>query len=93
MSMRTKEELGNELCKYCPLDDEDKGTHNYSNLPYFCSESGYCDTAYSYYQDECTETCITCGENIHPDEAEYILTTIDIEYGPVCHRCYEKRSS
>lgn len=87
--MRTKEELGNELCKYCPLNYDKPNYHDYLND---CPQED-CEVAYSYYEDECTETCVMCGEKIHPDETEYIKTTVDSEYGPLCHRCYEKRSS
>jgi|GEM_PF-3555216 len=88
--MRTMEELGDELCKYCPLDDEAKGTHVYDGFPSDCTDSGYCEIAYSYYQDECTETCVACGEKVHPEETEHIRNAADDMYGPLCQKCYEQ---
>lgn len=86
--MRTLEELGDELCNYCPLLKEAKRTHTHGDQPTFCSDSGYCDKAYANYQDECTEICIGCGAKLHSDEAECILKAADDEYGPLCQKCY-----
>ena len=41
-----------EACKYCPLDEEDKGVHPSSFgsiFPVYCEESGKCDEAYGNY--------------------------------------------
>lgn len=87
--MRTLEELDLELCNYCPLPDEAKGTHGAPNGYYSC-EGSNCKEAYEAYQDECTETCIGCGAKLHPDEAECILKAADDEYGPLCQKCYKE---
>ena len=45
----SKEELGEDLCDYCPLDDDHKGTTCYGGEPVFCIDSGMCETAYDNY--------------------------------------------
>lgn len=37
-----------DLCLYCPLDDNEKGTHGTPNGYYSC-EGCRCDDAYEYY--------------------------------------------
>lgn len=37
-----------DLCLYCPLDDNEKGTHRTPNGYYSC-EGCRCDDAYEYY--------------------------------------------
>lgn len=87
--MRTKEELDEELCNYCPLPDEAKGTHGTPN-GYSSCEGCKCEEAYSAYQEECTETCIGCGTKVHPYEAENIQKAADDIYGPLCQKCYKE---
>lgn len=48
---KTEEELGEELCDYCPLEDHQKGTHLYPSGHYSC-EGCRCEEAYEYYLDE-----------------------------------------
>lgn len=50
--LKTKEELGEELCNYCELDDSEKGVHNYGNGPVMCFDSSCCDRAYERYIEE-----------------------------------------
>lgn len=48
----SKEDLGEDLCNYCELDDDVKGVHNYGNGPVMCFESNKCDNAYANYKEE-----------------------------------------
>lgn len=86
--MRTIEELtdGEELCKYCPLPDEAKGIHGAPN-GYTACEGCRCQDAYEAYKEECTEFCVNCNAQIHPDEAEFIQIAVDNEIGPLCSNC------
>lgn len=52
---KTIEELGEELCEYCLLEENLRGSINNGNVPVFCSESNYCDEAYQIYLKECEE--------------------------------------
>lgn len=45
------EELGDDLCSYCPLHESEKGVHCYGNYPIYCVDSGYCEKAYQNYVD------------------------------------------
>ena len=84
--MRTLEELSDELCKYCPLPDESKGTHGAPN-GYTSCEGSRCKEAYEAYQDGCTETCVICEAKIHPNDADFIQKAADDVYGPICTKC------
>jgi len=42
----SEEELGEELCNYCPLEDNLKGVHCYGDNPIFCEDYGTCAIAY-----------------------------------------------
>ncbi|EHN14106.1 hypothetical protein [Clostridium sporogenes] len=52
---KTIEELGEELCRYCLLEENFRGSINNGNGPVFCSESNHCDEAYQIYLKECEE--------------------------------------
>jgi len=54
-TIKSKEELGEELCDYCPLPEELKGVHNYGGLPTMCCDNGPCDEAYENYLEELKE--------------------------------------
>ena len=45
------DELGDELCSYCPLNENEKGVHCYGSQPIYCVDSGYCEKAYQNYLD------------------------------------------
>lgn len=45
------EELGDDLCYYCPLHESEKGVHCYGNYPIYCVDSGCCEKAYQNYID------------------------------------------
>lgn len=45
------DELGDELCSYCPLNENEKGVHCYGSYPVICADSGYCKKAYQNYLD------------------------------------------
>ena len=53
--VKTREELGGDVCNYCTLDDNERAVRNYGNGPIFCHESSLCDDAYQAYLDECEE--------------------------------------
>lgn len=44
-------ELGDGLCSYCPLNENEKGVHSYGSYPIYCADSGYCEKAYQNYLD------------------------------------------
>lgn len=44
-------ELGDELCSYCPLNENEKGVHSYGSYPVICADSGCCEKAYQNYLD------------------------------------------
>ena len=50
-SEEIKENLGEELCRYCPLEEEEKGIHSTPNGYYSC-EGTHCDIACEYYLEE-----------------------------------------
>jgi len=59
----TQEELGEDLCNWCPLDDDAKGTHSGPNGPISC-EGGYCAHAYvNYLEENKTDEDTTCPES------------------------------
>lgn len=45
------DELGDELCSYCPLNENEKGVHSYGSYPIICADSGCCEKAYQNYLD------------------------------------------
>lgn len=45
------DELGDELCSYCPLNENEKGVHCYGSYPVICADSGCCEKAYQNYLD------------------------------------------
>ena len=49
--IKTMEELGEELCNHCLLEESDRGTKSYGGEPSYCHESNYCDLAYDTYLD------------------------------------------
>jgi len=51
----SKEELGEELCNFCPLEDNLKGVHYYGDNPIFCEDYGTCTIAYQNYLDSIEE--------------------------------------
>lgn len=48
---KTKEELGDALCEYCPLEEYRKGAHCYGGVVGMC-EGSHCDDAYEAYLEE-----------------------------------------
>jgi len=48
---RSMDDLEEELCEYCDLDENLKGANCYGGEPVFCSESGHCDIAYKRYRE------------------------------------------
>lgn len=46
------DDLGEELCNYCDLDEQHRGVHNYGGEPFMCVDSGYCEQAYENYLKE-----------------------------------------
>lgn len=48
---KLKEELGERLCDYCPLEDGEKGSHLYPDGHSSC-EGSRCMDAFEYYLDE-----------------------------------------
>lgn len=86
--MRSMEDMGDELCDYCPIPDEAKGIHVTPN-GYSACEGSRCPVAYERYKEECMK-CVLCGELVHPDDAKYIQKAADDEYGPFCEKCYEE---
>ena len=51
MEIKFFEEMGEELCYYCPLEEQSRGVHNYAGDPFFCEDSGACQVAYDTYVD------------------------------------------
>ena len=51
----TFEEIGEELCGYCPLEDNQKGVHCYGGEPEICMDSGACEKAYENYLEDFEE--------------------------------------
>ena len=52
--LKTADDLSDDLCLYCPLDDDKKGTHGSPN-GYTSCEGRYCQEAYEMYIEEWTE--------------------------------------
>lgn len=48
------QDLSDDLCLYCPLDDDEKGTHGVPN-GYISCEGRCCQEAYEMYIEEWTE--------------------------------------
>jgi hypothetical protein len=51
----SREELGEQLCEYCPLEESEKGVHCYGGEPVMCVDSGCCKQAYENYLEEFEE--------------------------------------
>ena len=50
---KTMDELGEDLCKYCPLPENLHGVHCYGGEPVFCQDyGGACEKAYQDYLDD-----------------------------------------
>ena len=56
---KTMEDLGEDLCDYCPLPEGSHGIHCYGGEPEMCIDSGCCEVAYANYLEELEEdeTC------------------------------------
>lgn len=52
--LKTADDLSDDLCLYCPLDDDEKGTHGVPN-GYISCEGRCCQEAYEMYIEEWTE--------------------------------------
>lgn len=52
--LKTADDLSDDLCLYCPLDDGEKGTHGVPN-GYISCEGRCCQEAYEMYIEEWTE--------------------------------------
>lgn len=46
--MKSQEELGEEICEYCPIEPSDRGVHCYGGSVSMC-EGSKCDDAYANY--------------------------------------------
>lgn len=55
MIPKSIDELGEELCVYCPIPDNLKGVHCYGGEPVFCQDYGGCDEAYRSYLNDFEE--------------------------------------
>lgn len=55
MGKLSREELGEELCNYCPLEENQKGVHCYGDEPVMCFDSGCCEKAYTSYLEDFEE--------------------------------------
>ena len=51
----TIEQLGDILCTYCQLPEENKGVHCYGGEPVMCEDYGCCPEAYESYLEEFKE--------------------------------------
>jgi hypothetical protein len=51
----SKEELEDQLCEYCPLEESPKGVHCYGGEPVMCVDTGCCVQAYENYLEEFKE--------------------------------------
>lgn len=49
-----KEDLGDDLCKFCPLEDWEKGCHGIPS-GYISCEGRSCEEAYEYYLEDFDE--------------------------------------
>ena len=45
----SKEDLGDDLCEYCPLEEDQKGSHQYPNGIVVMCEGSHCEAAYDNY--------------------------------------------
>ena len=52
--LKTADDLSDDLCLYCPLDEGEKGTHGVPN-GYISCEGRCCQEAYEMYIEEWTE--------------------------------------
>jgi hypothetical protein len=61
--MKSKEELqgSEELCAFCPLDEQDKGIHCYGGNISMC-EGSRCDDAYDAYCEQ-QATSVTSSDD------------------------------
>ena len=50
--MKTPEELGEDLCEYCSLDEDKRGVHSGPNGPIYMCEIYGCEEAYKNYLKE-----------------------------------------
>ena len=50
--MKPAEELGEDLCEYCPLDEDKRGVRGGPNGPIFMCNSSGCEEAYENYKEE-----------------------------------------
>jgi len=64
--IKTIEELGEDVCEYCPLEDNQKGVHCYGGEPVMCV--GCCPQAYEAYLDDMMDT----EEERHKDKVREI---------------------
>lgn len=55
---KAQEELGEELCNYCSLEESQRGVHCYGGEPVMCWESGDCAKAYEAYIEQFDEEAI-----------------------------------
>jgi hypothetical protein len=53
--MKSKDELGEKLCEYCPLDEDERGVKSGPNGPVFMCELHGCKKAYENYKEENNE--------------------------------------
>lgn len=49
------EELGDELCNYCPLPEEYRGTYSTPGGISAGCEGSHCEEAYELYLEECED--------------------------------------
>lgn len=51
----SQDELGEDLCNYCDIDENEKGVHGTPDGPVMCCDSGMCDVAYDNYLERYEE--------------------------------------
>jgi len=49
--IKSRKELGEDLCDYCPLEEHLKGVYCYGGEPVFCYGIN-CEKAYKYYCEQ-----------------------------------------
>lgn len=81
--IETQEDLGEELCDYCPLENHLKGVRCYGGQPVMC-EGSHCKEAHTYYLDNFLEERLSKKEELSIKKEE---KTIDI----TSTKCYNTR--
>lgn len=45
------DKFGEELCAYCPIQEDQRGVHNYGGQPWYCADSGSCEEALEAWKE------------------------------------------